>query len=522
MALDLASGKKLWKARKGSDQASAIPTTALQPVTFSGRFGSRISGMPIYIGDQMLCMDDSRIYCYLPGAEEPVPKDPDLRKRRGKMLANKFGDLDVAGQLRMIELGKEAAPTLIDRLVEIEQMEAELDYSKSSEEEFALLDSLKFTGTELLEEMCGEGEARALKKGSDRLSGRGWVKYRLDEIEQRVNPSVQRLTELVAKAKSIVDGTAPDNTHLVFYEQHGQPKYSSDNPEKRSLLRKLYAIVRNDRHRSTTKWKWEVVFVGEPDGTVLLKEGAASDGAQWQLFESYVLGSNDLYIRRKLASGFGPFVFLGIQGPRSLDGPTTYLGQPVSELIGSGEWLEAFPSKADIHSDADADGLSDLVEERLSTNKDKKDTDSDGVDDYNDRFPLTVPHGNGELGDRQKIIAAIISDVFLGSKVASPSIVIHMEDKPFEVDAFDGVLLWPSRPLWARDGILRMFSFESSMIAQKAERGNVTINVYPSGKRARTVFYVWLHSLNASWFEVTLEKIDGDWFVVEALLAGQS
>ncbi|MBN1481067.1 hypothetical protein EH223_01260 [candidate division KSB1 bacterium] len=95
--------------------------------------------------------------------------------------------------------------------------------------------------------------------------------------------------------------------------------------------------------------------------------------------------------------------------------------------------------KRTLFEDTDADGLTDLAEDVLWTNRFKNDTDGDGKADGYDQNPLAAPAN--ELSLHEKLHKAIIEyelEEFYSNQLV---VVEQFENKPMEYERYEGIVL---------------------------------------------------------------------------------
>jgi hypothetical protein len=94
---------------------------------------------------------------------------------------------------------------------------------------------------------------------------------------------------------------------------------------------------------------------------------------------------------------------------------------------------------ADLRKDTDADGLTDLVEQRLGTRLDVADTDGDGLKDGEDANPLVAP--SKSPADREFILQSVFSAVAGGDLEREPILVVLPKDRWQELQGARGRVL---------------------------------------------------------------------------------
>jgi outer membrane protein assembly factor BamB len=158
----------------------------------------------------------------------------------------------------------------------------------------------------------------------------------------------------------------------------------------------------------------------------LLATHRDKDGVLWGLLECGILGSRgDLWIIRHDGKHWTHPQFTGatyatpvVQKPE----PRRFYGLTKHEMLAGG-WVEKLVGNPELDRDSDADGLTDLAEQRLGTDPHNPDTDGDGIPDGKDRNPLAsaVAESPGE-----KIVEAVADYELRGDGEIGPVCVIHV------------------------------------------------------------------------------------------------
>lgn len=189
-------------------------------------------------------------------------------------------------------------------------------------------------------------------------------------------------------------------------------------------------------------------------------------------------------------------------------------------------WVTILKSLSAIQKDSDHDGLTDLVEERLGTNPNKRDTDGDGTPDDVDPWPNAPSR---PLSEEEAILAAVFEARFHNLE-GEGSDVLGMPGgvKPFEMPGRSGPTLWsseddsehlttnlsglyergvgiiglggrgenePTKPTWSKTTLGKMIEWDA--VKQEA---TVRISVYYGG-------------LAGSGYVCTVKKFGSDWLV---------
>jgi len=253
------------------------------------------------------------------------------------------------------------------------------------------------------------------------------------------------------------------------------------------------------------------------------REAKDAKGRSWILFQSEVLGNeSDYFMAEKVGSKLGEAIFLGFY-----DGSTwgkepakMYRKIPMAKLT-STEWIKIFPDDAEVRKDTDADGLTDLVENRLGTNPKEADTDRDGLKDDVDPCPNAAPR---PMGDREKIVAAAVAAHFFEIDWRVPAVISVEKVEPFEMTGYPQPLIWT---VGDREGNLgsmygagvNVISFEPVRrdFSQRIPKGTDWLKISADGKTANTMISRYSGGLNGEGVEVVLRKVGDDWFVTDLI-----
>jgi hypothetical protein len=272
-------------------------------------------------------------------------------------------------------------------------------------------------------------------------------------------------------------------------------------------------------HRSPRQPWFERINVSRLPADYRVATKKDAQGRTWMLFHSPVLGNaSDLFVVQKLGAKWARPLFTGAwTGPtfRS-EAPKAVHGIPIARLVAK-EWIRLFPADNSIRRDSDHDGLTDLVESRLSTNPRQADTDGDKLLDSVDPCPNAAPRA---LGDSEKIVAACIEARFFSQDWGVPALLSVENIKPFEIYGYAPVVIWrkarrdkgqaPLDTLYG--GGVNLISFHSP---GEDSRGKPFVRYSADRQTARTVISRYSGGLNGDGIEVSLKKVGGDWFVVD-------
>jgi hypothetical protein len=253
------------------------------------------------------------------------------------------------------------------------------------------------------------------------------------------------------------------------------------------------------------------------------KEAIDSKGRTWVLFQSGVLGNySDYYMAQKTGSSYGESIFLGFYDGRTWgqEPPKEHRKIPMAKLV-STEWIKLFPDDAGVRKDADEDGLTDLVEERLGTDPKSADTDKDGLRDDVDPCPNAAPRA---LGDREKIVAAAVAAMFFENDWGVPAVISVDKVEPFEMAGYPEPLVWT---VGRREGTLgSMYGSGVNSIAfsparrdfeQKIAKDADWLEISADGTTASTMISRYSGGLNGEGVEVRLRKVGDEWFVTDLI-----
>jgi hypothetical protein len=283
--------------------------------------------------------------------------------------------------------------------------------------------------------------------------------------------------------------------------------------------------VRNAMPKAGPRSRWQTrVDPGATTRRSKPKEAKDAKGRTWVLFQSGVLGNySDYYMAEKVGSKFREAIFLGFYDQRTWDkeAPQEHRKIPMAKLV-STEWIKLFPDDAEVRKDADADGLADLVEERLGTDPKVADTDRDGLKDDVDPCPNASPRA---MGDREKIVAAAVAAQFFENDWGVPAVISVEKVEPFEMAGYPGPLIWTVGP---REGTLgSMYGGGVNRIAfsplrrdfdQKIAENADWLEISADGKTAHTMISRYSGGLNGEGVEVVLRKVGDDWFVTDLIM----
>ena len=253
------------------------------------------------------------------------------------------------------------------------------------------------------------------------------------------------------------------------------------------------------------------------------REAKDAKGRSWILFQSGVLGNeSDYFMAEKVGSKIGEAIFLGFYDGRTWgkEPPKMHRNIAMAKLT-STEWIKIFPDDAEVRKDTDADGLTDLVENRLGTDPKIADTDKDGLPDDVDPCPNAAPR---PMGDREKIVAAAVAAQFFEYDWRTPAVISVPKVAPFELTGYRHPLIWT---VGRREGNLALMygagvnviSFEPVRrdFSQRIPKDADWLQISTDGKTAHTMISRYSGGLNGEGVEVVLRKVGDEWFVTDLI-----
>lgn len=251
----------------------------------------------------------------------------------------------------------------------------------------------------------------------------------------------------------------------------------------------------------------------------LLEVHKDKDGNLWGLIESFILGEYDLWLAKHDGSKWTDVWFTGI-------GKTE---------LSDKSWVSAFIDNPALSKDSDGDGWTDLVEKRIGTDPNNPDSDGDGLKDSEDKNPLAAPR---KLTEKEQIIANALdcffkykslmhgtkSNTYIGVKV--PVLIeLPVGIEPFEIpgatwiavmaksgmhvsleqSAGMGIMVLRFPPPWSEyrgEGVKS--TLENNSLLWNEDHTEVKLNLEE-----------WHGDRAGLWYDITLRKLNGQWFVVD-------
>ncbi len=528
----ITDGKRVWVARRPFLCVTVTGKqewAAMEPFTGTAYFAAPRT---------VVTSDGDRVLCYRPGRLAPLPATADGRRKLAENLAAHFEHLDNAERLQIQGLKPYAFGPLLARYVAWAKEYDRLGRSRGRAGSH--LYSLMSASRPLLTALCERSDTAALVAALSELGDRSSWRGELEQILQKKGDPAGYIPALVASLK-----------RLPQKERGGSPALSavarSSHPEGVAFM---LAALRDPK--APYAWRYEafthLAGTGGEEGVEAVRaarrkrapqeawygridiaqmpsrrqRGTHTDakGRTWMLFESGVLGNySDLFIVERIGNKWGRPIFTGIWTEPTWNhpAPAAFRGMPVKKLL-EGGWVRALPDDTAIRRDTDGDGLTDLVEKRLGTDRRKADTDGDGLPDAVDPCPNAAPRA---LGDDEKIMAACLDARFFGEDWDGPAVLSAANVKPFELYGGCAPLMWAKEK--DESGLRAVYGGGAEMLhfaPADFERPEAPLIEYGPGRRtARTGICRRSGGLNGDGFLVDLKKIGDEWFVVDMEMA---
>jgi len=271
---------------------------------------------------------------------------------------------------------------------------------------------------------------------------------------------------------------------------------------------------------SSSRERWHQVLCCPPD---LIEVRKDKDGNLWGLIESFILG-HDSWLAKH-------------DGKRWTD--LWYIG---TSNVYDKSWNDSFIKESEISKDNDADGWTDLVEKRIGTNPLIPDTDGDGLKDSEDKNPLAAPR---KLNETEQIIVSALNCFFkyksliqieagafegYGSKSNSyigikDPVLVELPDglEPFEIPGATWITVTAKKgthvPLSSPGSmILRFPPWLESIDVMHDSVHTVLKKTFMLWNKDHTEVLLNLEEYHGEragrWYDVTLQKINGQWIVI--------
>lgn len=481
-------------------------------------------------GATLVSFDGDRLLRFRHGVEPPVPADPTARKREAEGLAARYSELDAQGRERLARLGDEAFEPVLQLFLQ-------------SGKTFSSPDTVKLFS--LLEKICRPGHcerlmdvvqalpptnmpARELLKIIVRLGRPQEVlPFCLAELERNRDAKEPLAYEFVA-VNYIMESADPRAIRFKL-DQLADPNSNFGSSAYYSLAATggaegVQAVQAQRRQRKLLPPLPERVAAGWirfgefASATKTLVEQKDAQGRTWGLLQSGALGhAGDLWLAEKVGERWSNPLFCGVYQDDGLDpyarsaGPQE--GKSGAQLLKS-DWYGQLVGNATLRRDSDADGLTDLAEERLGTNPAKADTDGDGDPDGVDPWP-NAPH-RSDLTDEEQVLDAAFEACFHFSDREAPAVFAAPAGlKPFEMTGRSNVTMWE---LNRATPLGRCFSHGTGIISFQPENDQL-VSFSKSRTEAKVSLSVGYGGLNAAGYEVTVRKFGTSWVVVSYRMA---
>ncbi|MCO5296998.1 MAG: PQQ-like beta-propeller repeat protein [Fimbriimonadaceae bacterium] len=561
VARDWKTGRDLWRVSGapdysgGNDEGSVSEDgktfyaggehlTALS-VTGQRLWTANLDRPDIAHQDRWIVSQGDRLLGYSPGKMIQIPTDPGEREQLAQRLVRDFELLDNRERDLLIPLAREAIKPLLIRYAqwakEYEALEEKRD-SDPRDRGQTLYGLLEGDSGRRLDKMLTKADTALLLNTIRQVESEWWrervlvpllmehcdvdlaAPFFLEQIRKEKQPE-RGSSSLEAIAKS----SHPDAVKFLI-EALNDPKAPS--AWRRAAFVHLagtggdagVAAVRNAMPKPGPRPRWQTrVDPGATTRRSKPKEAKDSKGRTWVLFQSGALGNySDYYMAEKIGSKYGEALFLGFYDGRTWDkeAPKEYRKIPMAKLVAT-EWIKMFPEDPEVRKDADADGLTDLVEARLGTDPKSLDTDKDGLRDDVDPCPNAAPRA---LGDREKIVAAAVAAQFFENDWGVPAVISVDHVEPFEMAGYPEPLLWA---VGRREGSLgSMYGGGVNSIAfgpvirdfdQEVAKDADWLEISADGKTAHTMISRYSGGLNGEGVEVVLRKVGDEWYVTDLI-----
>lgn len=424
-------------------------------------------GTPVWIGeDQMVSIAGNRIMRFELKPLPPLPTDPAERKAMAAVLAADYALLDNGQKARLKELGREAFEQVLNAyLAEMEAADSVYD-SDGLDELLMEIAGPEHTQTILDLFRAGKVDEDAqptlltvlAQHGDEKLT----IPLFLSQL-QGETPGFEFYQSNTYIAREVVAGSSHPDAVAFMLEK-------LNNPEADPVLRETayHTLARTGgeagakavlAHRRERKLlapladRMGLDDMAEPGQrrrsySSILKRQTGPDGREWGLIESSVLANHtDLWLVEYKDGKWQNPLFTGVNtsgitrwaSEANLTEPTLG-GKTGKELADSQDWLTILLA-ADLAKDSDGDGLTDIVEKRLTTDPNNPDTDGDGDRDEID--PMPNAKNRATSTDAEKALAAAYEARYHDyDEVRRPALLDLPEGmEPFELVGWGGPVI---------------------------------------------------------------------------------
>lgn len=564
--LDVKTGKLLWEHQTqtndiafGIQYASVVNNllyVAGRP--YSGIY--RIDGSALWQGDAdytipkpvwsngtvIATWTGEALSFYRPIKDKPLPTSSAERQALAKKLAEKIAVLDKRERDQLVALGDDAFTALLSATVrELDKNRISLTrdkaihllfqitFPKRTPEIIAALRKLDIKSDpywQLIRLLAEKGEP-------------GLVGATLLDALSRKPGAIKLTDDLYAEVVHLVTGIKSERT--IDFSIHVLNDLNADSSMRLSAYINLATIggekgraaVLKNRTKQTilpTIEKRLALDIAEKDPeyspSKLIKKAKSKDGRTFGLFYSGILGGyKDLWIAEFAGNRWMNARFTGIAPPPSYRPNTTeknpipqrFEGKTAEELV-NGDWISALADNPVLAKDSDNDGLTDVMEARLGTNPNLSDSDGDGNGDETDPWPTTVTRA--PQTDDEKIFALAFEVMVWESAWVCPGeLSFPFSHSDFELAGWPGPLFSTNSQkatvpqIFAADPVTILFitqlgsSSESEFAQSKENPFAIQWNATKTEARISLGFMRGSFSAGSIY---TIEKIDGEWFVV--------
>ena len=493
-------------------------------------------------GKSLVSFDGRRLFRYVKGEESPLPSETSARRALAEDLVERFEELDGPGRKRLAELGDEAFEPVLAAYVSVATKARVGSFEGAFDGLFAVLEKISTKEhwdvlAQTVREARSDSEVRKLTKivmevgPSEEVAPYLVSEYRRLAREGQSMAYEGFVTEYLAKSSEpeavafmleqlrdpksslrelayyhLAGTGGEEGLQAVLAERHG-----------RRLLAPLSERVLSEENR-----RW---VTGEQP----VREHTDSSGRTWGLITSGALGNGgDLWLVEKSAGEWSRPVFTGLTlgYPGSSVSDLTPEEKRVQELL-DGPWSSALVGDREILQDSDGDGLTDLVERRLTTNPKLADTDGDGAGDATDPWP-NAPWRD-DLSDSEQVLAAAWEARFHFSPPGVGAFVFLAEPgmRPFEIAGGFAPVVWQEeRGRKVRTPLEASFSRGVGLLSFSLEAGKPTgegadrvLDWNENRSEARVTVNAVFGPLNGTGYEAVVRKFGSNWVVVRLKLS---